>query len=113
VRLRVAEVGEDAVPQVLRDMAAEALDGAGGRALIRAHDLAQVLGVELGRQLGRAHEVAKEDHELPALARGRGGLGVRGRGGHIGVQCRRARSALQAELRIRWKLGPTLQALPH
>jgi hypothetical protein len=47
VRLRVAEVGEDAVAQVLRDVAAEAFDGAGGRALVGAHDLAQVLGIVL------------------------------------------------------------------
>jgi predicted RNase H-like HicB family nuclease len=110
VRLRVAEVGEDAVTQVLRDMPTDALDGTGGCALVRAHDLAQVLGVERRPQLGRADEVAEQDGELPALARGGAGVGACG---YPGVRCRRARPALQAELRIRWELGSTLRALPH
>ena len=124
VRLRVAEVGEDAVAQVLRDVPAEALDGARGRALIRADDLAQVLGIELRRQLGRAHEVAEEDRELPAFSRPR--VGARSRccgGGSRLVHGREPSPAAAAELlaglvrrparaACRCQCGPTFRAEP-
>jgi predicted RNase H-like HicB family nuclease len=92
---------------------APALDCGAGRFLVLRDDVAHLFRVELLGERRRADEVAEQDRELATLARGRDGLGVRGTGGHIGVQWHRARSALQAELRIRWKLGPTPRALPH
>src|SRR5207245_2159195 len=68
VRLGVAEVDEQAVAQVLRDMAAKAGHGLGGSALVLRGDLPPVLGVELPGDGGRADEVAEEDGELPPLA---------------------------------------------
>jgi hypothetical protein len=45
--MRVAEVDEQAVAQVLGDVAAEAGHGLGGGALVLRGDLPPVLGVEL------------------------------------------------------------------
>src|SRR2546425_233514 len=68
VRLRVAEVDEQAVAQVLGDVTAEAGDGLGGSALVLGRDLSPVLGVELPGHGSRADEVAEEDGELPPFA---------------------------------------------
>ena len=50
VGTRPAEVDEEPVAQVLRDMALVALDHAGADLLVAAHDLAPVLGVEASSQ---------------------------------------------------------------
>ena len=70
VRPREAEVSEESVAQVLRDVAVEAADHVGAGALVGAHHLAQFLGIETGRKLRRAHQIAEHDGELPALGAG-------------------------------------------
>ncbi len=80
---RPAEVREQAIAEVLRDVATVARDHALGRTLVAPKNLAPVLGVEPRRDLGGAHEVAEEDSELAAprsLGRGRGVSGLRERG---------------------------------
>src|SRR5712692_8208394 len=66
---RVAEVDEEAVAEILGDVAVEAIDHSGADFLIAANDLAQDLGVEPRREIRRANEVTKHDGELPALGR--------------------------------------------
>jgi hypothetical protein len=50
-------------------MAPEALDHRSGGAVVSAHDLAHVLGVEPRRKLGRAYQVAEQHRQLPAFGR--------------------------------------------
>ena len=76
VRLRVAEVDEQPVAQVLRDVTLVALDDRGGGFLIGAHDSAQILGVEALGEIGRAHQVAEHDCELPSLGVSGGSNGL-------------------------------------
>jgi hypothetical protein len=59
VRLRIAEIDQQAIPQVLRDVAVKALDHVGTGGLIGAYDLAIVFQVELSGEGSRVHEVAK------------------------------------------------------
>ena len=70
VRLRVAEVREQPVDQVLRDVALPALDDGRRCLLHRAHDPAQILRVELPRERARTDEVARQERELSPLGRG-------------------------------------------
>ena len=67
VRLRIAEVGEQPVDQVLRDVPLPALDDGRRRLLNRAHDAAQVLRIEALREDARADQVARHDRELAPL----------------------------------------------
>ncbi len=55
---------------MLGDEAAVALNQFRATAMIGADDGAHVLGVELGRQSGRAHKVAEHDGELASLGFG-------------------------------------------
>ena len=68
VSLRVAEVDEQAVAQVLRHVTVEALDHPGGGLLVAPEDLAPVLRIEPRRQSRRVHQIAEEHRELAALA---------------------------------------------
>ena len=70
VRLRIAEIGQHAVAQKLGDVALEALDHPGAAVLVGAHDLAQVLGVEPGRELGGTDQIDEHHGELAALRLG-------------------------------------------
>jgi hypothetical protein len=86
VRLRVAEVDHHPVAEVLGDVSVEALGSGDADPAILADDLAQLLGVDALRQLGRADEVAEHHGELAAL--GPGGIGCLGelgrhRGGRL------------------------------
>jgi hypothetical protein len=47
---RIAEVHEQPITQILREVAVMALNDLGTGLLILAHELTQVFGVELGRQ---------------------------------------------------------------
>ena len=67
VRLRPAEVGQDAIAQELGDVAFEPADDLGARRVIGPHHIAQVLGVEPRRQLRRADQVAEQHRQLTAL----------------------------------------------
>ena len=54
-----AEVDEQPVAKILGNVAAEALDSAGGGLLVLRDDLAPLLGVELLRERRRANEIAE------------------------------------------------------
>ena len=68
VRARVAEVGEHSIAQELGHMTAVAHDQLARALVIGPHDLEVVLGVETGRELRRADEVAEERRQLAPLA---------------------------------------------
>src|SRR6185369_12003582 len=66
-RVRIAEIGEDAVAHVLSDATAGALDHLRARRLILAQHDAQILGVHPPRQLARPGEVGEHDRQLAPL----------------------------------------------
>jgi len=78
VRLRVAEIGEESVAHVSGDIPAHPSDHRGATSLEPADHVAQVLGIERGRQKRRADEIAKKDGQLASLR-----LGLR-QGGALG-----------------------------
>ena len=67
VRLRIAEVHQQAITEVLRNVAVKALDHGAAGGLIGAHDLAVVFRVELPGERSRVHQIAKQHRELPAF----------------------------------------------
>ena len=71
LRPLVSEIDRHAVAQGLRDEAAEALGDIGAGAVNRAHQLGLVLGAEPGRYGGQAADPARQDAQLPELARAR------------------------------------------
>ena len=72
------------VAHVPGDETAGSRDEIGAAAVVRADDLTHVLGVEPGRERGRANEVAEHDGELTAL----GGVQRARRGISAVVTCR-------------------------
>jgi hypothetical protein len=64
VRQGVAEVDEQTIAEVLRDMPLKAGDHLGAGLLIGAHYLAQLFWVELAGQHGRVHQVTEQHGEL-------------------------------------------------
>jgi hypothetical protein len=73
VRLGVAEVDQQAVAQILGDMALVAGNHFGTGLLIGPHHLAEVFWVELAGEHGRVNQVTEQDGELAPF-------GVWGRG---------------------------------
>ena len=75
VRQGVAEVDEQAIAEILGDMALIASDHLGAGLLIGPHHLAPLFRVELAGERGRVHQVAEQHRELAAfgLWRTRGG----------------------------------------
>ena len=71
LRPLVSEIDRHAVAQGLRDEAAEALGDIGAGAVNRTHQLCLVLGAEPGRYGGQAADPARQDAQLPQLARAR------------------------------------------
>ena len=69
VRGGIAEIGEHAIAQILRDHAAKALDLARAARLEGADDVALLLGIEPRRERARAHHVAEHDRELATFRR--------------------------------------------
>ena len=67
---RIAEVDQEPVAEVLRDVAAEGPDGLGALRLVGAHELAEVFRIQTLRERGGRHEIAEEHRELPALRAG-------------------------------------------
>src|SRR6516162_3613144 len=61
---RVAKVREHPIAHILRDKSTGLGDLLCAAAVIRADDLAQVLGIEPSRERGRTHKVAEHDREL-------------------------------------------------
>src|SRR5215472_8487787 len=101
MRLRVSEVRQYPVPHVLRHEPARLGDLLSAAAVIRADDLAHVLGVEASGERGRADEIAEHDGELAALGGTFGASGQsRCRGGRrFGCGLSEDVAALEAELR--------------
>ncbi len=67
LRPRVAEIDQYAVAHIFGDEAVEPADRGGDAMVIRADDLAQILGIELRRQRRRTDQVAEHHRELAAL----------------------------------------------
>ena len=71
MRQGVAEVDQQAIAEILGDIALKAGDHLGAGVLIGPHHLAQLLGVELAGEHGRVHQVAEQHGELAAFGLGR------------------------------------------
>ena len=69
---RIAEIDQDTVAHILGDKAVEPGDDISDSAVIRADDLAQILGIEACRQRGRADQIAEHHRQLPAFRSGSG-----------------------------------------
>jgi hypothetical protein len=67
VRLRIAEINQDAVAHVAGDKPAKTLDNLCDTAMIGADDPAQILGIEPRRQGHRPDQVAKNHRQLAPL----------------------------------------------
>ena len=63
----VAKIDQQAIAEILGDMARVLLDDRGRGLLVGAHHRTQVFRVELARELGGAHQVAEEHGELPSF----------------------------------------------
>ena len=73
VRQGIAEVDEQAIAEILRDMPLKAGDHLGAGLLIGPHHLAEVFRVELAGERGRVHQVTEQHGELaPFRVWGRG-----------------------------------------
>ena len=79
---RIAEIGQHPVAHVLGDEPTGLGDQIGAAAVIRADDLAQILGIEPRRECRRADQIAEHHRQLAAF-------GIGGRR-HI-ARCRRHR----------------------
>jgi hypothetical protein len=64
MRLRIAEIGQNAVTHVFRDKSVEPGHCLRDRTVIGTEDLAQILGVEASREFGRANQITEHDREL-------------------------------------------------
>jgi len=64
VRLGITEINQQAIAEILGDVAVKTLDHLRARGLVGAHDLPQVFGVELGREGRGAHQITEHDREL-------------------------------------------------
>ena len=74
----IAEVDQDSIADIARDIAVVALDRP-GRSLLVGHDqVTQILGIEAHGQADRIDKVAEHERELPPLGSvGQGGVGQR------------------------------------
>jgi len=86
VRQGIAEVDEQAIAEILRDMALKAGDHLGTGVLIGPHHLPEVFRVKLTGEGSRIHQVTKQHGELPAFGfrcgqASRGPYGLRRLGG--------------------------------
>jgi hypothetical protein len=70
----IAKVDEEAIAEILSDIALIALDNRSRRLLIDPHHLPQLFRVELSGEIRRSDEVAEHHRELPALRVRRGRL---------------------------------------
>jgi len=67
MRLRIAEINENAVAHVPGDEAIEPGDDFANGVVICADDLTQILGIEPSRELGRTDQIAEHHRQLPAF----------------------------------------------
>jgi hypothetical protein len=65
---RIPEVRHHAVAEILRDVAAEALDGIRCGAMIIGYDRPPFFGVELSGKSGRPDQVTKQYRQMSPLA---------------------------------------------
>ena len=70
MRLRVAEIDQNAVAHVPGDEAAGSGDDFGDGAVIRGDNLAQILGIEPRGECGRADQIAEHHRQLPPFGSG-------------------------------------------
>ena len=96
VRHRPAKVHQQAIPEILRDVARVLVNHLGGGGLVGAHDLPQVFGVELLGEPGGVRQVAEHHRQLPPFGLGGlpvvlRGVGGEGRGGAARPRRRRLR----------------------
>jgi hypothetical protein len=64
MRLGIAEIDEETIAEILRDMPLITGDDLGTGLLIRPHHLAPLFRIELAGERGRVHQVTKEHGEL-------------------------------------------------
>jgi len=76
MRLRIAEIREDAVSHVLGDIAPEPRDDLSYGAMISAEQLPQIFGIKARCQRCRADQIAKQNSELAALGRAGADAGI-------------------------------------
>ena len=69
MRLGIAEIDQHPVAHIFGDKAGKAGDRVGDAAMIRANDLAQILGIEARRQRSRADQIAEHQGQLAPLGR--------------------------------------------
>ncbi len=67
MRLRIAEIDQQAVAEIAGDVAAEVGDDAVNRVSISDDDLGQILGIQFVRQRHRVDEIAEHHRDLPSL----------------------------------------------
>jgi hypothetical protein len=72
MRVRIAEVHQEAVTEVLSNVAIKALNHGGAGGLIGADHLAVIFRVQLPGEPGGIHEVTKQHGELAAFGLGCG-----------------------------------------
>ena len=67
VRLGIAKVDQEPIPEILRDIAVKALDHRGTGVLVRSHHLALVFRVKPPGQAGRVDQITEQYGELAAF----------------------------------------------
>src|SRR6516162_9909769 len=67
VRLRIAKVHQESIPEQLGDMPIKALNDFRASTLVRTDDFSILFGIELGGEFGGIHEVAEHHGELAAF----------------------------------------------
>src|ERR1051326_3515524 len=68
VRMGIAEIDQQGIPDIPRDIAVQVMNNFFAGHLIGLHDLAQLFGVELLREGGGADQVTEHHRQLPPLA---------------------------------------------
>ena len=67
MRLRIAKIDEQAIAEILRNMAVKMPDNLRTRGLIGAHDHAQIFRIKLSSQSRGLNQIAEQDGELTAF----------------------------------------------
>jgi hypothetical protein len=67
VGLGITEIDKQSIAEILRDIAIIMRDDLGSGLLIGLDDVMEIFGIELGGELGRAHQVAEHHRELAAF----------------------------------------------
>jgi hypothetical protein len=65
--LRIAKIDEEAIAEILRNMALKVSDDLRTCGLIGAHDLTQIFRIKLPSQSRGANQVTEQDGELTAF----------------------------------------------